>query len=164
MKPKIIFDNYEIFEDGSLYSHKSKKYRKPDKDKLGYSGYCISVNGKQKRYYGHRLVAMAFIENNFNYKEVNHKDCNRSNNNVSNLEWVNRSQNVNYSIKYGNRKIGQVKKIKIHRKSNRIILDLQTGIFYDSTRQAAFVKNMNRSTLIGKLSGNFNNNTTLKYV
>jgi len=164
MESKIIYKYYEIFEDGTLFSHKTKRYLSPNKDKLGYVGYNIFIDGKNKRFYGHRLVAINFIDNKFNYKEVNHKDCNRSNNHKSNLEWVNRVQNVRYSIDFGGRKKGDVKKIKIHRKSSKIILDFDTGIFYESTRYAAEAKNINRSSLIGKLSGNFKNNTSLKYV
>ena len=164
MDSKIIYKNYELFDNGTIYSHKTNRFLKPNIDKLGYVGYMIRIDNKTTRLYGHRLVAINFIDNSFNKNEVNHKDNNRSNNDISNLEWVDRRQNVIHSIKHGNRKKGLVKKIKIHRKSNRVILDLYTGIFYDSTREAAFAKEMNRSTLIGKLSGNFNNNTNFKYV
>lgn len=53
----------------------------------------------------HRLVAKAFIINPFNKEAVNHKDGNRSNNKVENLEWVTAKENVIHSYKYGNRKI-----------------------------------------------------------
>jgi len=47
--------------------------------------------------YIHRLVAMAFIPNPNNYPQVNHKDGDKSNNNVSNLEWCNNQQNSIYA-------------------------------------------------------------------
>ena len=46
-----------------------------------------------------RLVALAFIENPNNYEEVNHKDYNRENYNINNLEWVTHADNVRYSVK-----------------------------------------------------------------
>lgn len=45
----------------------------------------------------HRLVAQAFISNPLNYKQVNHKDEVKSNNNVSNLEWCDQSYNLTYN-------------------------------------------------------------------
>ena len=47
----------------------------------------------------HRLVAKLFLENPNNYPEVNHKDMNKQNNAVSNLEWVSRKQNVSHAVK-----------------------------------------------------------------
>lgn len=56
------------------------------------------------RYKTHRLVAMSFIPNPNNKQEVNHKDGNKSNNNVSNLEWVTPSENVIHSLSTGLKK------------------------------------------------------------
>ncbi len=52
----------------------------------------------------HRLVAQTFIPNPNNLPQVNHKDCNRKNNNVENLEWCNNSYNAWYREKYGKTK------------------------------------------------------------
>ena len=58
-----------------------------------YKAVGLSKNSKQKSYRIHRLVAMAFIENPNNYPVVNHKDGNKLNNHVDNLEWCTKSQN-----------------------------------------------------------------------
>lgn len=75
-----------------------------NKDKDGYYRMSIKVNGISKGFVIHRLVAMAFIPNTDVSKTcVNHKDANRTNNNVENLEWVTPRENVLHSFQYGNR-------------------------------------------------------------
>lgn len=72
----------------------------------GYKIVCFHRNGKQKTYKVHRLVAEAFIPNHKKYKCINHKDENKSNNVVSNLEWCNHSYNNNYGTR--NEKVRKV--------------------------------------------------------
>ncbi len=63
----------------------------------GYLQVGLHKNNKRKLYRVHRLVAETFIPNPNNYKEVNHKDCNKQNNYIDNLEWCDRKYNVSYS-------------------------------------------------------------------
>lgn len=49
----------------------------------------------------HKLVALAFIENNNNLPQINHKDGNKLNNYVDNLEWISNYDNIQHSIKNG---------------------------------------------------------------
>lgn len=80
----------------------SKRYRGMDLTPTGNgNGYLIvglTMGGKVKNHYVHRLVADAFIENPDQLSEVNHKDYNRKNNFVNNLEWIDRQMNVQYSV------------------------------------------------------------------
>lgn len=69
---------------------------KPSTDKNGYLKVDLWKNNKQKIHLVHRLVAEAFLPNPDNLQEVNHKDENKQNNNVENLEWCDRTYNVNY--------------------------------------------------------------------
>ena len=62
----------------------------------GYLEVNLSSNGKAKTYKIHRLVSMAFIPNPRHFKEVNHKDEDKTNNNVDNLEWCSSKYNANY--------------------------------------------------------------------
>lgn len=64
--------------------------------KFGYASVHLLKDGVTKTAKVHRLVALMFIENPNNYKEVNHKDENKLNNSVDNLEWCTRSYNVTY--------------------------------------------------------------------
>lgn len=74
--------------------------RKPVKYGL-YLTIQLSKNGTEKLFYIHRLVALTFISNPLNKKEVNHIDGNKLNNMVKNLEWVTRRENAIHSIKNG---------------------------------------------------------------
>lgn len=62
----------------------------------GYYRVTLSNGENTKREYVHRLVAKAFIDNPNNYPQINHKDENRLNNNVDNLEWCTDKYNANY--------------------------------------------------------------------
>lgn len=62
----------------------------------GYKNVCLSKHGIMHKEYVHRLVAMHFLDNPMNYKYVNHKDENKNNNIVNNLEWCSAEYNNNY--------------------------------------------------------------------
>lgn len=68
-------------------------------NKHGYCSIILSKNGKNKWYSVHRLVACAFIDNSNGFKCVNHKDENKQNNNVENLEWCTHKYNNNYGTR-----------------------------------------------------------------
>lgn len=101
MKEIKGFENYYVDEEGNIYSTKYKKLRrlKPYLDsKKNYLTVTLSRNGINYKRLVHRLVAEAFLDNKLNYLEVNHIDYNTTNNNVSNLEWCNRKQNIKHSL------------------------------------------------------------------
>lgn len=75
------------------------KTLKPGIQNVGYKFVVLSKNGITKGYRVHRLVAEAFIPNPNNYKYINHKDENKLNNNVNNLEWCTLSYNNAYGTK-----------------------------------------------------------------
>ena len=100
--PKVIMldnkpSNYIICTDGSLYNIETKKAKKATKGANGYMRYTLYMNGKQYQRYAHRLVAEAFIGNPKNKPDVNHKDRNKSNNDISNLEWVTAKENADHA-------------------------------------------------------------------
>lgn len=62
----------------------------------GYKSVSLWKDNKGKHFYVHRLVALAFVPNSNGYKYINHKDEDKSNNDVSNLEWCTAKYNCNY--------------------------------------------------------------------
>jgi len=70
---------------------------KPAMDKDGYEKVGFSKDGRMRQYFVHRLVALAFIENPHDYPSVNHKDENKQNNAVENLEWCTVAYNNGYA-------------------------------------------------------------------
>lgn len=80
-------------------SFRKSRILKLKSDYYGYRSVNLSVNCKVKTYKVHRLVAQAFIPNPNNLPCINHKDENKSNNFVSNLEWC----SIAYNNTYGTR-------------------------------------------------------------
>ena len=93
---------YEVSDMGRVkslnYNHTSKeKILKSGKDSGGYLQVVLYKDGHVKTVKVHRLVAEAFIPNPNNLETVNHKDEVKTNNVVSNLEWMTRGDNIIYS-------------------------------------------------------------------
>lgn len=101
---QISIDNisttYYITQDGKCYNSKTDKFLKGQVNyKNGYLSYNLTLpDGRKKRCYAHRLVAIAFIENPLQKKEVNHKDGNKLNNNADNLEWATSQENKQHAL------------------------------------------------------------------
>lgn len=74
------------------------KFMKPFIEE-GYKRLCLTKNGKKRKLWVHRLVAMAFIPNPNNLPEINHIDENPANNHVDNLEWCDRLYNIHYGTR-----------------------------------------------------------------
>lgn len=79
--------------------YNSEQFIKPAFDRKGYIRIRLTINAKTKSFRAHRLVAEAFIPNPNNLAQVNHKDENKQNNYVDNLEWMSLIDNIQYSAK-----------------------------------------------------------------
>lgn len=90
--------NYEVSNLGNIKNSKTDYILKGRKSQSGYLQVSITMKDtlKAKNQYIHRLVAQYFIPNLENKREVNHKDGNKLNNCVTNLEWVTSSENQKY--------------------------------------------------------------------
>ena len=96
----IKFNSFiEVSENGEIKSH--GKPINGEICKNGYKRIHVSHEGKSYKFLVHRLVAAAFIPNPDNLPCVNHKDGNKQNNSVSNLEWVTYSENQKHAYETG---------------------------------------------------------------
>lgn len=128
-------DGYEgLYQISDKRRIKSLDYRrtgeervlKTRKNEKGYLHVILYKDRKPKSYRVHRLVAQNFIPNPENYPEVNHIDEDKTNNAVNNLEWCDRSYNVNY--RHGTEKSAKSK--------NKPVICLETGEIFSSGIEA----------------------------
>lgn len=99
MKKEYYIENYgtvNVYDNGDIYSKTGLKFK--DKfNKDGYKYVKVTCKGqKQKFIFVHRLVAWCFLDKPDLATEINHKDGDKTNNNVSNLEWCTHKQNMEH--------------------------------------------------------------------
>lgn len=104
MKNREIFKDikgyetdYMITSFGRVYSKITNRFLRTSKHKCGYLKASLSKDGKTRTFLVHRLVASNFLDNPDNLPEVNHKDGNKENNHIDNLEWVSTSVNTKHA-------------------------------------------------------------------
>ena len=92
---------YEVSDKGRVKSigYGKERILKTGIDGNGYLMVCLCKNREKKMCKVHRLVAKTFIPNPDNLPEVNHKDEDKENNSVQNLEWCDRKSNCNYGTR-----------------------------------------------------------------
>lgn len=110
--PEYSFDlPYWISNQGKVFSSVSGCILKPGQDKPGGYGFVYLKNqGKEKKYYLHRLVAFYFCDNPEMKPDVNHIDGDKLNNNSCNLEWVTKKENTEhyYRMKEGKKELKEL--------------------------------------------------------
>ena len=98
-KPITNYENYFIYDTGDVYNTTTNKMLDGSISENGYRYYRLSKNNCKKMFYAHRLVAEHFIDNPKGLPVVNHKDGDKLNNDISNLEWVSYSENIEHAHK-----------------------------------------------------------------
>ena len=98
------YEGYQVSNFGNVRSLNYNKTKKikiliPSLDNYGYNYLLLYKNSKRKHFTVHRLVAQAFIPNPNNLPQVNHKDEDKTNNCVENLEWCTNKYNCNYGTR-----------------------------------------------------------------
>ena len=146
---------YKISSYGRVYSHYKKDCLKPGNNR-GYLYVNLYKKGKNNTCKIHRLVAEAFILNPNNYEEVNHKDENKQNNRVENLEWCDRKYNANYGtinkrISENHKLSGRYKGSK-NPKSHKVIC-ITTNKKFNTIKEASEYYSANRHSIGDCCSG-----------
>ncbi|ATN93890.1 HNH endonuclease [Lactobacillus phage LJ] len=112
----------------------------------GYLGVALYRDGHAKGYPVHRLIAKAFLDNPSNLPEVNHKDENKANNAVSNLEWCTSRYNCNYGTR--NERVG-----KASGKSIYVVMNSGHRYFFRSATKAAELLGLNTQAICNCIHG-----------
>lgn len=148
------------YYDSNGFKHEIKQRQlKPAINKYGYLQVGLSLNNKIKSFTIHVLVANAFINNVENKPTVNHKDGNKLNNFVNNLEWATKSEQATHALEHNLRKLPNSWVGKFgseHCRSKSVIkYDLNNVELkkYESIIEAANEYNVNSTSIIRVCSG-----------
>lgn len=95
----VCREHYSVSNYGRFYNNKFNRFIKPSINGDGYLLVRLCINGIITSYKAHRLIAEAFIPNPNNLPVVNHKNGDKTDNNVENLEWCTSSENRIHAIK-----------------------------------------------------------------
>ena len=147
---KTIDDRYSVSNFGRVKSNYANKERilKPYKNHYGYLMVDLRHHGTRKIISVHRLVALAFISNPDNLPEVNHKDENKENNYVDNLEWC----DTKYNCNYGTRNLRKAKSCK------KLVCSVDKNgniAYYDSILDASKLTGIDKTAISKVLSDNY---------
>ena len=117
---------YAVTSCGKVWSYKRKKFLKPIRNHKGYERVFLSTDKGVNNVSIHKLVATAYIPNPNNFPQINHKDENKENNSVNNLEWCTNKYNSNYGTR----------NIRMARSKWRKVLCIELNRIFDSEKQA----------------------------
>ena len=136
-------DTYLVDKNGKRY-HRKGRILKPNtwkqKTRLSTNRKVVDLykNGRRKTFRIHRLVAIAFIPNPDKKPDINHIDGNGENNNINNLEWVTKNENM-WHARYI---LGFQNGFK-----NKAVRCVETGEVFPSTGEAARAKGVDQSSV-----------------
>jgi hypothetical protein len=135
--------------NGNHYINRKENIRKPIMSKKGYLSVGLYDNDYNLKLIKiHKLVATAFLENTDNGTHINHINGIKNDNRVDNLEWCTASENTIHAYK------------NYLMKQACIILDLNTGIYYNSIREISRYCNYSSNHLTNMLNGKRPNKTS----
>ena len=141
---------YQVSSIGRVKSLRIDRMLKPN-NHHEYNRVSLVKDGKKRNCLVHRLVAMAFIPNPSNKKQINHINKNRSDNRVDNIEWVTQRENTNHSYSFKKNRSSeytgvtkQGDKWVSRYKENGI--EIYLGIFKTEEEAATAYKNKMRET------------------
>ena len=164
---------YQVSNTGKIKSLKSwggnnERIMKPRNQGTGYLSIGLSKDKKCRQFLVHRLVAQAFIPNPNNYDFVNHKDENKTNNVIENLEWCTKSYNSIYYLNFNPKRkkeyaerlkknpspmTQRIPKTHIY-KVNQYTKDGEFIATYDSPTEASIKTGISNSQIIGAINRN----------
>ena len=150
-KHVIGYEDYHVSNDGQVKSfkrYKEGKFLAPRKDRGGYLFVTLYKNSKGKNFKIHRLVLSTFAPvENMDLLEVNHIDENKQNNNISNLQWMTKQDNLNYGTCRERRAKTLSRNMTgvFNTKRSKKVRCIETNIIYPSISEAERQTGINNS-------------------
>lgn len=143
------FSNYAVSQSGVIYSRKFNRPLVQRVNNCGYKAVHVVKDDNKALFTGvHRLVALTFLENKHAYRDVGHKNDDKLDNNVANLEWIMHKDNLN---KAHRRKL--MKSACGHGRLVRKVNDDGTFQEYHSIKSAAEANNLSNTSVAGSANG-----------
>ena len=155
-------EDYIIFENGSILNCVTDRFLRINNGAGFYKSVRLRKDNKPKTHHLHRLLANAFIPKIDGKRYVNHKDGNKLNNELSNLEWCTHQENMKHA--YDNGMLYQSEKNKRATLEAKFkpVINTENGIYYESIKEAASAYGLSSGILGRYLSGNRTNKTPLR--
>lgn len=153
--------NYKINESGEMISFNWGKWFvfNPSVTNRGYYLAVMVCNKRKYSRFVHQLVGIYFIENPNGYTQINHKDCNKLNNHVSNLEWCTSSENLQHAYDNGlidlTKRKGKFRKREIGKYFAGILLKTYPSMS-DASKNGFPLGSLNRALGDGRTCKGFN--------
>lgn len=151
----VTYERYQYQTGHIVKDHHTVKERilKARVSAWGYKSVCIKTDAFRNLFV-HRLVAYAFIPNPENKPQVNHKDGNKLNNCVDNLEWVTCSENIQHAFDTGLSHISESAKEKLREINSIPVVCLDTGEIFSGVSIAAKALNIGKDQITESLKHN----------
>ena len=153
---KSLERNYNTkLKHKTIVVHKQESIKKANDNGKGYLTVLLYKNGKEKRYLVHQLVAQAFIPNPNNYPIINHKNEEKTDNRVENLEWCTYEYNTNYGNAINKIIISKKGKANMKKRKPIIGINKQTKkiVAFNSAKEASEKLNVLSSNIYSALNG-----------
>jgi hypothetical protein len=140
-------ENYEVNQNGFVRNKKTGKILKYGLNPNGYPMVSLWKNNKGKTKSIHRIVSETFMPIDFDKKEVNHIDGNKENNHVLNLEWSNRSLNIQHAYDNNLRKKGEKHHWSSIDNNDKLLIELMLKYCNIQCKDIALLCNTSKSTV-----------------
>lgn len=162
---------YQVSNHGNVKSFAWGKERilKPGRNSGGYLCVVLHAEGMRSTRTVHRLVMEAFVPNEEGKESINHKNGVKADNHLSNLEWATLSENMQHAYDTGLKVITDRQRQSPRlrpwkgRDTSRVVFDENSGVYYNSIKEASEAYGMNYNTLLSQINGQNKNRTSLRY-
>lgn len=153
----LDYPTYDVSDCGDVRNNETGRILKPQRTPAGYLHVTLCDSDGHHQLKVHRLVAKTFLDNPENYPQVNHRDGDKSNNRVDNLEWCTQSENMKHAYETGLQKpipeqiaYSQERSCEARRKPVR---NIASGVCYPSIIECAKNECLSSSAISYHVSG-----------